>query len=92
MIKRYTGETTNQFRLRWNNYKSNDRKLKRGHPYMKYHQYDHFYSDGHNGFLQDVAITLLDTIDGENPKNMKNYWMRTLKTLAPGGLNIEDCI
>ena len=28
--KQYTGETTNHFRFRWNNYKSNDRKFKSG--------------------------------------------------------------
>ena len=49
-------------------------------------------SDGHNGFLEDVAITLIDKTDGRDPKNRENYWMRTLKTLAPQGLNIEDCV
>ena len=52
--KQYTGETTDQFRLIWNNYKSNDRKFKRGEPCMQEHLYEHFYSDGHNGFLEDV--------------------------------------
>ena len=90
--KQYTGETTDQFRLRWNNYKSNDRKFKRGEPCMQEHLFEHFYSDGHNGFLEDVAITLIDKTDGRDPKNRENYWMRTLKTLAPQGLNIEDCV
>ena len=87
--KQYTGETTDQFRLRWNNYKSNDRKFKRGEPCMQEHLFEHFYSDGHNGFLEDVAITLIDKTDRRDPKNRENYWMRTLKTLAPEGLNIE---
>ena len=90
--KQYTGETTDQFRLRWNNYKSNDRKFKRGEPSMQEHLFEHFYSDGHNGFLEDVAITLIDKTDGRDPKNRENYWMRTLKTLAPQGLNTEDCV
>ena len=88
--KQYTGETTDQFK--WNNYKSNDRKFKRGEPCMEENLNEHFYSDGHNGFLKDVTITSIDNIDGRDLKNRENYWMRTLKTLAPDGLNIEDCV
>ena len=73
----------------WNNYKSNDRKFKRVERCMQEHLYEHFYS---NGFLEDVAITLIDKTDRRDPKNRENYWMRTLKTLAPDGLNIEDCV
>ena len=89
--KQYTGETTDQFRLRWN-YKSNDRKFKRGELYMQEHVYEHFYSDGHDGFLEDIAITLINKTDGRDPRNREYYWMRTLKTLAPDELNIEDCV
>ena len=54
--------------------------------------YEHFCSHGHNdGFLEDVTITLTNKTDGKDPKNTENYGMRTLKTLAPSGLNIEDC-
>ena len=73
----------------WNNYKSNDRTFKRGERCMQEHLYEHFYR---NGFLEDVAITLIDKTDGRDPKNRENYWMRTLKTLAPDGLNIEDYV
>ena len=59
---------------------------------MQEHLYEHFYSDGRNGFLEDVAITLIDKTDGGDPKKRKNYWMKTLKTLAPDELNIEDCV
>ena len=90
--KQYTGETTDQFRLIWNNYKSNDRKFKRGEPCMQEHLYEHFYSDGHNSFLEDGAITLIDKTDGRDPKNRENYWMRFLKTLALDVLTIEDCV
>ena len=89
--KQYSRETIDQFRLKYNSYKSNDRKFKRGGPCMQEHLHEHFYSDGHNGFLENVAITLIDKTDGRDPKNRENYWMRTLKTLAPDGLNIEDC-
>ena len=46
------------------------------------HLYEHFYSDSQYGFLENVAITLIDKTDSKDPRNRENYWMRTLKTLA----------
>ena len=69
---RITGETTDQLRLRCNKYKSNDRKFKREEPCMREHLFEHFYSDGHNGFLEAVAITLIDKTVGRDPKNREN--------------------
>ena len=43
------------FRSRWNNYKSNDRKYLIGHPCMQEHIFEHFNSEGHTGFLQNVS-------------------------------------
>ena len=88
----YTGETTDQFKVRWNNYKCNDRKFNRGEHCAQEHLYEHFYSDGHNGYLEDLAITLINKTDGRDPKNRENYWMRTLKMLAPDILDIEGCV
>ena len=45
-----------------------------------------------SGFLGNVSITLTDKTDGKDPKRRENYWMRTLKTYAPFGLNIEDSV
>ena len=59
---------------------------------MQEHLYEHFYSDGHNGFLEDGATTLIDKTDGRDPKNRENYWMSFLKTLALNGLTTEDCV
>ena len=59
---------------------------------MQEHLYAHFQSSGHTGFLNDVSITLIDKTDGSNPKARENYWIRTLKTLAPSGLNIEEVV
>ena len=66
--KQYTRESADQFRFRWNNYKSNDKKIKRGE-----HLYEHYYSDGHDGFFQGVTITIIDKTDGKDPKNRKRY-------------------
>ena len=54
--KQYIGETTDNFRLRWNNCKCNARK---------------FMSEGHTGFVNDVSVTFIDKTDGSNPKQRK---------------------
>ena len=52
----------------------------------------HFHSGEDKGFLQNVKITLIDKIDGQNPKKREDYWRRTLETNAPFGLNAEDSV
>ena len=54
--------------------------------------YRHFLSEGHAGFLHNISVTLIDKTDGSNPTERENYWMRTLKTLEPYGLNVENSI
>ena len=80
------------FRLRWNNYKSNDRKFVQNHACMQEHLFKHFNSNEHDGFLKNVSIILIDKTDGKDPKKREYYWQRTLKTYAPFGLNIEDSV
>ena len=31
-------------------------------------------------------------MDGSEPKKQEDYWMKTLNTMAPYGLNIEDSV
>ena len=88
----YVGETTDAFLQRRSNYKDNDRKFQRNESCMQQHLYEHFYSKGHNGFLGNVSISLIDKTDGFQPKKRDNYWTRTLKTLAPLGLNVENAV
>ena len=59
---------------------------------MQEHLYEHFYCEGHNGFLVNVSISLIDKTGGFQPKKWENYWMRTLKTLVPLGLNVESAV
>ena len=54
---------------------------------MQEHLYRHFSSPGHRGFLTDVSVTLIDKTDGSDPKKQEDYWMKTLKTMAPYGLS-----
>ena len=91
-FKQYTGETADNFRSRWNNYKSNDWKFQRGKSCMQEHLFWQFYSEGCGGFLEDVSVTLINKTDAPDPKKIENYWIRTLRPLAPDGLNIEDSV
>ena len=66
--KQYIGETTDAFRRRWNKYKDNDKKIQRNESCMQQHLYEHFYSEGCNGFLGNVSVSLVDKTDGSQPK------------------------
>ena len=83
----YAGSTTDKFRLRWNNYKDNNRKAKRGEEHIVS---EHFSSNNHHGFLEDCSITLIDKTDASDPTRRKEYWRRVLKTVTPYGLNTVD--
>ena len=52
--------------------------------------HEHFLKDDHHGFEKDVSIYLIDKTQSSDPHKREYYWMRTLKTLAPFGLNTED--
>ena len=86
----YVGKTVDEFRYRWNNYKSNSRNYDCNQPCMQRHLYEHYSSVGHCGFLEHVSITLIDKTDPSDPLKREDYWRRTLCTMAPYGLNIED--
>ena len=67
-------------------------KFQRNESCMQQHLYEHFYCEGHNGFLENVSISLINKTDGFQPKKMENYWLKTTKTLAPLGFNIESSV
>ena len=50
----------------------------------------HYLQDDHKGFLEDVEVRLIDKTEGCDPTKREYYWMRTLKTLYPYGLNTES--
>lgn len=88
--KQYTGQTVDNFRFRWNNYKCCSRKHAEGISVKQQHLYDHFIDQDHKQFLQDVSITFIDKTDPRDPLKREKYWRDTLKTLAPNGLNISE--
>ena len=79
-----TGQTSDNFRGRWNNYKSRSKSFKRGEKCIQERLCKHFESEGHTEFLVDVSITLIDKTDGSNLTKRKNYWMRTLNPIQDG--------
>ena len=59
---------------------------------MQEHLFRHCSSPGHHGFSNDVSITFIDKADPSDPLKREDYWRRTLKTMAPFGLKIEDSV
>ena len=64
---------------------------------MQEHLYRHFSSPRHINSVTltvtvTVSVTLIDKRDGSDPKKREDHWMKTLKTVAPYGLNTEDSI
>ena len=74
--KQYTGETTDDFKFRWSNYKSSSRKSDRRETCMQELLYRHFSSPGHRRFLNDVSVTLIDKTDWSNLENGKTSGWR----------------
>ena len=66
-LKQYVGSTTDCFRYRWNNYKCNDRKYAIGEPCFPEHLFEHANSEGHNGFVHDVSVALIEKTGAKNP-------------------------
>ena len=85
----YVGKTEDEFRLRWDNYKINDRNFLKGQTCMQPHLFEHFAGEGHCSFLEDVTIILIDKTDPKDPNRREHYLSHTLKTMASLGLNVE---
>ena len=86
----YVGSTTDKFRLRWNNYKENNRKAKRGEKHMQPLVFENFCSRNHNGFLEDCSTTLIDKTGGSDPTRREKNWRIVLKTVTLYGLNTTE--
>ena len=70
----YVGKTVDEFRLRWNNYKMNDRNVLKGETCMQQHLFEHFVSEGHCNFLEEVTITSIDKTGPKDPNRREHYW------------------
>ena len=63
----HAGKTVNDFRLRSNNYKNNNRKYLRKEVCMHQHFFEHFLSEGHSGFIDDLSITFIEKTIPKDP-------------------------
>ena len=50
----YNGQTNDEFRYRWNNYKDNNRKSLRGEDHKQAGFFAHFQTAGDSGFINDT--------------------------------------
>lgn len=57
---------------------------------LKEHLFEHFNSEGHNGFLYDILVNFIYKTDGKNPTKREHHWRHNIRTLPPHGLNVED--
>ena len=85
------------FRSRWNSYKVNSRKSCRGEDWVQIYLFKHssyqvilafFKIPGHTGFF--TYVTLIGKTNTRAPTKREDYWIHTLKTKPPMGLNVED--
>ena len=88
--QQYTGQTVDEFRYRRNNYKDNNRKSLRGDEHKQADVFVHVQSLDHNSFLEDTEITFIDKTDPSDPARREEFWIDTLKTCYPLGLNKID--
>ena len=88
--RQYTGQTVDEFRYRWNSYKDNNKKSLMGDEHKQTGFFAHFQGLDHNGFLEDIEITFIDKTDPSNPTRHEEFWIDTLKTRYPLGLNNID--
>ena len=59
---------------------------------MQEHIFEHFNSEGHTGFLENVSVTIIDKTDSQNLEKRENYCIHTLKAIVPWGLNILSSV
>ena len=65
--KEYVGQTVDEFRFIWNNYKSNCREHQRGETCMQQDLYEHFCISNNKCFIGDVSVTFIGKTDPSNP-------------------------
>ena len=88
----YVGETVEELRLRYNNYQSKDHKYQKLESCMQQQLFQHFHSEGHHCYLEEISIRFTDKTDPSEPLKSENYWSSILKTMAPWGLIAKDSV
>ena len=83
--KQYVGETENPLHLRMNGHRSDYYRKLSDKPVA-----EHFNTIGHT--FEDLTIMVIEQIhmtDSARRKQRESFWIHTLRTLAPDGLNLD---
>ena len=74
----YVGQTNKKFRLRWNNYRQNQRWAAAGLDHKHSYFHAHWLSEGHNGFEADAKVTIIDRTEPSDPTKKERFWINKL--------------
>ena len=88
--KQKTAKRVDRFRLWRNDCKECERKFFWGEEIKQKSLNEHFLRDGHQSFEEDVSLCLIDKTDPFDPYKREYYWMKTLQTVIPFGLDTEE--
>ena len=72
--KQNVRSTTERFRFRWNNYKDNQRKAKRGEDHTQKYFHEHFLNHDHNGLINEIEIILIGKTDQSDHTRREEFW------------------
>ena len=84
---RYTSQSCDAFRKRWNNYSCCTGKVKKGEECKQKYLHEHFLQDDHYGLLNDAQVTSVYKKQVSDHTKREYFCMRTLKTYYAYGFN-----
>ena len=86
----YVGTTITRFRDRFNQYKSNINLYSQGRRgLMQERVISHFFEQNHNHTYLDIEVQVIDHCDPNDKERREEFWIFTLQTLQPNGLNVK---
>ena len=86
--KQYVGSTITRFRLRYNQYKSNIKLYGEGRRGFQQESFiEHYFQENHNGSHCDISPMIIDHCDPNDQERREAFWIFTLDTMYPNGLN-----
>ena len=88
--RQYTGTAVTRFWERFNQYKSNVNLYSQGvRGMMQEKMISHFFTENHNGCSKDMSVQIIDHCDPNDKERRESYWIETLETSYPKGLNYK---
>ena len=81
----HVGSNCTPFRLTFDNYKASSRKFNSGASVPQAEFFRHFIEGGHQGFLKDISVKIIDRLTG-GKRMRESFWQYRLDCFAPKGL------